>query len=83
MVWGFMAASEVGNLVFIELTMKKEDYLSIPKQNVTFSVEKLDLRGNRIFQQDNDSKYSLKIVKDWLLYRMSKVLDHPPHPPRP
>ena len=38
--------------------MKKEDYLSILQQNVTHSVEKLGLRGNFIFQQDNDPKQS-------------------------
>ena len=46
MVWGSMTASEVYNLVFIESTMKQEDYLSIPQQNVTPSVEKLGLGGN-------------------------------------
>ena len=50
--------------------MKKEDYVSILQQNVTPSVEK--------FQQDNDSKHSFKIVKEWLLYRMPKVHGHPP-----
>ena len=45
MAWGCMATSGVGNLVFIELTMK-EDYLSILQQNVTPRVEKLGLRGN-------------------------------------
>ena len=45
MVWGCMTASGVGKLVFIESTMRKEDYLNIVQQNVTPSVEKLDLGG--------------------------------------
>ena len=44
--WGCMAASGIFNLVFIESTMKKEDYLSILQQNINPSVEKLGLRGN-------------------------------------
>lgn len=81
MVWGCMAASGVGNLVFIESTMKKEDYLSILRHNVAPSVEKLCLAENWIFQQDNDPKHSSKLVKEWLLYRTPKTLDHPPQSP--
>ena len=81
MVWECMAATEVGNLVFIETTMKKEDYISIIQENVTPSIEKLGLRGNWMVQQDNDPKHSSKIVKIWLLYRTPKVLDYSPQSP--
>ena len=76
-----MAASGVGNLVFIESTKKKEDYLRVQNQNITPSVEKIGLRGNWIFQQNNDPKLSYKIAKELLLYRRPKVLDHPPQSP--
>ena len=75
-----MAASGVGNLVFIESKMKKENYL-ILQQNVTLIVKKLGLGGNWIFQQYKDPKHSYKIVKEWLLYRMPKILHHPPQSP--
>ena len=81
MVWGCMAASGVGNLVFIDSTMKKEDYLRILQDNVGPSVQKLGLPSNWIFQQDNDPKHTAKIVKEWLLYRTPKVIDHPPQSP--
>lgn len=81
MVWGCMAASGVGNLVFIESTMKKEDYLNILKTHVAPSVHKLGLSQSWIFQQDNDPKHSSRIVKEWLLYRTPKTLDHPPQSP--
>ena len=64
MVWECKAALGVGNLIFIESTMKKEDYLSILHQNVTPSLEKLGLRANLIFQEDNAPKHSSKIVKE-------------------
>ena len=76
-----MAPSGVGNLLLIELTMKKEDYFSILQQNVTSSVGKLGLGGNWIIQHDNDPKHCSKIVKELLLYSTPKVLDHPPQSP--
>ena len=48
--------------------MKKDDYISIPQQNVAISVKKLGLGGNWIFQQDNDLKHSFKIMKVRLKY---------------
>ena len=81
MVWGCMAAAGVGNLVFIESTMDKIGYLNILKENVGPSVEKLGLSRTWIFQHDNDPKHTSKIVKEWLLYRTPKTLDHPPQSP--
>lgn len=81
MVWGCMAASGVGNLIFIENTMNKTDYLNILRTNLPTSVEKLGLQGSWIFQQDNDPKHTAKIVKEWLLYHTPKILDHPPQSP--
>lgn len=81
MVWGCMAASGVGNLVFIEETMNKEGYLNILKENLAPSVEKLKLSRVWTFQQDNDSKHTSRLVKEWLLYRTPKQLPHPPQSP--
>lgn len=67
MVWGCMAASGVGTLVFIDSTMNKTDYLNIKKKKILSSVEKLGLGQSWIFQQDNDPKHTAKIVKEWLL----------------
>ena len=81
MVWGCMATNGVGNLVFIESTMNKTDYLNILKDNLAQSVEKLGLDRTWVFQQDNDPKHTAKIVKEWLLYHTPKQLDHPPQSP--
>ena len=78
MVWGCMAAGEVGNLVFIEGTMNKDDYLKILRDNLSPSVEKLGLDQSWVFQKDNDPKHTAKLVKEWLLYCTPKQLDHPP-----
>ena len=81
MVWGCMAASGVGNLVFIENTMNKEGYLNILKDNIAPSVEKLGLGRSLTFQQDNDPKHTSKLVREWLLYHTPKQLPHPPQSP--
>lgn len=81
MVWGCMAASGVGNLTFIDSTMNSKDYLNILKKNLQPSTEKLCLGSSWIFQQDNDPKHTAKIVKEWLLNRTPKQLDHPPQSP--
>ena len=47
------------------------------KSTLLLSVEKLGLDQSWIFQQDNDSKYTAIIVKEWLLYCTPKQLDHP------
>lgn len=81
MVWGCMAASGVGNLVFIESTMRKESYLKILQENLIPSVEKLGLTERWTFQQDNDPKHTAHIVKDWLAENVPNQLDHPPQSP--
>lgn len=81
MVWGCMAASGVGNLVFIDSTINSIDYLNILKANLQESVDKLCLGSSWVFQQDNDPKHTARIVKEWLLYRTPKQLDHPPQSP--
>ena len=79
MVWGCMAASGVGNLVFIDSTMNSNDYLNILRSNLQDSVNKLCLGSNWVFQQDNDPKHTARMLKEWLLYRTPKQLDHPPN----
>lgn len=84
MVWGAMAANGVGvllNLVFIEGKMDKMVYLNILKENLPDTAEKLDLNRNYSVVQDNDPKHNARIVKEWLLYNVQKVLPHPPQSP--
>lgn len=75
MVWGCTSSSGVGNLVFIESTMRKEDYLNILKQNLQQSVRKLRLPAQWTFQQDNDPKHTAHIVKAFLLENVPNQLN--------
>lgn len=42
-IWGYMSASRVGEFVFIEGIMKKEDYLHLLQHNLVKSAEKLGI----------------------------------------
>lgn len=81
MVWGCMSAAGVGELVFIDGNMNKEQYLQILKQNLHKSAEKLGIRNTFKFYQDNDPKHKSYIVRNWLLYNCPKVIDTPPQSP--
>lgn len=80
LVWGCMAASGVGRLVFIDGIMDKYLYLNILKNNLKESATQLGLNDSFIFQQDNDPKHTALIVKEWLLYH-TKQLKTPPQSP--
>ncbi|GFY07486.1 transposable element Tcb2 transposase [Trichonephila clavipes] len=81
MVWGCMAASGVGKLVFIDGIMHKMAYLNILQNNLKESADKLGLGSNFIFQQDNDPKHTAFVVKEWLLYHYWNQLNTPPQSP--
>ncbi|GBM78506.1 hypothetical protein AVEN_141603-1 [Araneus ventricosus] len=56
-------------------------YLDILNKNLKQSAQKLSLRSNSIFQQDNDLKYTAEIVKLWLLYNCKMQSPTPPQSP--
>jgi DDE superfamily endonuclease/Transposase len=82
MIWGSMTARGVGFMCKIEGRMKKEDYLEILQDELKNTFEYYDLDpATHIFQQDNDSKHSSKLVKNWLSEQDFDVLDWPAQSP--
>lgn len=81
MVWGYMAANGVGELVFLDKIMDQHVYLNILKDNLKKSAENLGLSGLFQFYHDNDPKHTAHLVKLWLLYNCPKVLHPPPQSP--
>ena len=57
MVWGYMVANDVDNLVSIDETIYKEQYEKILVENVKQSAKKLKMLFF-IFQQDNERKHT-------------------------
>ncbi|KAH8314996.1 hypothetical protein KR059_000264, partial [Drosophila kikkawai] len=57
-VWGAVAASGVGNLIFIQGNINRYQYKDILQQNLKAVDDKLELGQSWIFQQDNDPKHT-------------------------
>jgi transposase len=76
-----MAASGVGNLVFLDEIMTQDVYLRILQQNLQPSVDRLDLPLSWSLVHDNDPKHTATKVRTWLLFRVPHVLPHPPQSP--
>ncbi|GBN30485.1 Transposable element Tc1 transposase [Araneus ventricosus] len=81
MVWGCMASTGVGNLVFIDVIMNHMVYLDILHNNLKESTNNFGLNGNFILQHDNDPKHTARNVKMWCLFRCKQQLHTPPHSP--
>lgn len=81
MVWGCMAASGVGNLIFIDSIMNQGLYIEILKKNLKQSAAKLGLENEYWFQQDNDPKHTALNTKLWLVYNVKNQLRTPPQSP--
>ncbi len=68
LVWGCMAASGVGNLVFIDGHMTAMMYVDILHANLKTSARKLDLEDCIHFQQDDNPKHASLCARKCLLY---------------
>lgn len=81
MVWACMSAAGVGNLEFIETTMDKGKYLDILKSNLIQSAQKLGIKEDFRFYQDNDPKHTAGIVQTWLIWKCPHVMKPPAQSP--
>ncbi|GBN63028.1 Transposable element Tcb1 transposase [Araneus ventricosus] len=80
MVWGCMASTRVGNLVFIDGIMNHMFYLDILHNSLKESAKNLGLDGNFIFQHD-DPKHTARNVRKWCLFHCKQQLQTPPQSP--
>jgi hypothetical protein len=81
MLWGCFAAGGTGVLHKIDGIKWKEHSVDIFKQHLNKSVRKLKLGRKRVFQMDNDPKYTSKVVAKWLKDHKVKVLEWPSQSP--
>lgn len=81
LVWGCMAASGVGQLRFIDGIMDQNVYLDILNNCLLPSAEKLGLRENFTYYQDNDPKHTAGRVRRWLIYKCPHVMKTPAQSP--
>ncbi|XP_066157547.1 uncharacterized protein [Euwallacea fornicatus] len=81
LVWGFMSASGVGLLHFIDGIMNQMVYIHILKTHLLQSATKMGIKDNYIFSQDNDPKHTAIKTRLWILYNTPKYLKTPPQSP--
>ena len=81
MVWGSMAASGVGNLVFIDGIMDRYVYKTILDENVLQSAQKLGMEEEFIFQHDNDPKHKSRFAMKYFEEAYVECLDWPSQSP--
>ena len=76
MLWGCVAAIHK-----IDGIMRGEIPVDILKQHIKTSVRKLKLGCKCVFQMDNESKLTSKVVAKWLKDNNVKVLEWPTQSP--
>lgn len=57
LVWGWMSAVGVGSLKSIHGLVNHKVYIDILKCTLTSSIEKMGIKNNFIFMQNNDPKH--------------------------
>ncbi|KAK3556629.1 hypothetical protein QTP70_010824 [Hemibagrus guttatus] len=75
------AAGGPGNLITVNGTMKKEQYIKMLNNNIRQSAKKLGLWHQWTFQHDNDQKHTAKVVKKRLADKNINVLQWPSQSP--
>ncbi len=82
MVWGCMGWNGVGVLTEVQGTMDTEQYCEILDRGVVESFEKLEMaEGERMFQQDNDPKYTSRKATKWFEDNNIEVMAWPAQSP--
>ncbi|GAU91173.1 hypothetical protein RvY_03481 [Ramazzottius varieornatus] len=79
--WGCSSARGVGNLVVIKGNIDGLMYRNIMDQNVLQSAKKLKLKKGWHYQQDNDSKHTSIVSRDWIIEKKIKILQWAPYSP--
>lgn len=82
MIWGCMAAHQVGRIKFIDGTVNADRYLKILSKEMLLSKRDM-FPGNAdvIFQDDNAPCHRAKKVKEWMLHNNLRTLDWPAQSP--
>ena len=78
---GVHSANGTGNLDFIFGIMDQYAYLNILRNILNQSVQKLDLEGRYLFQQDNDPKHTARLVREWMIHNVLQQLHKQPQTP--
>ena len=79
--------NKLGSIVYMDGTLKKEEYIAILEQNLLQFIDALRADGLRdiVFQQDNARPHAANMTRDWLRDAGREhgfiVMDWPPNSP--
>jgi transposase len=87
MIWGCFLGNRLGPIVFVDGSIKKEQYVAILEQNLLQFIDALTSDGLRdiVFQQDNARPHTANLTREWLMEAAREhgftVMDWPPNSP--
>jgi hypothetical protein len=81
MVWGCMGYAGVGELAIVKGIINAKGYVNILRGNLKKSVRKLRIQDSYLFKQDNNTKHTARITREWLLYNARGLLETPSQSP--
>jgi transposase len=76
-----MSATGGGSLHFIDVIMNHRVDIDILKSHLHSSADKLEIKDNFVFMQDNDLKHTAHNKKMWILHNTPECLKTPPQSP--
>ena len=74
MIWGSISARGVDNIHSINDIMVTYVHNDIPKKKVKQSAIKMGMSYIYMFQQENKSKHSAELSRQWLIWNIPKQL---------
>jgi len=87
MIWGCFVGNKLGPIVFIDGTIRKEEYIAILEQNLLDYIDALtaDDIQDIVFQQDNARPHTANVTLKWLKEAAEEhgftIMEWPPNSP--
>jgi transposase len=87
MIWGCFVGNKLGPIVFVDGSIKKEEYVAILEQNLLQFIDALTADGLQdiVFQQDNARPHTANLTREWLQQAAGEhgfiIMEWPPNSP--
>ena len=78
-MWGCINPKGVGFLTEVEGRLNGEGYLNILENELISTTHLLTVTSDWIFQQDNATCHTSRLVREWFNYEQITVMDLPAH----
>jgi hypothetical protein len=81
LVWGCLSATGGGSLLFIDGITNHRVYIDILKSHLHSTADKMRIKYNFVFMQDNYPKHTAHNTRMWILRNTPEYLKTPPQSP--